>query len=352
MILSAFLPTLLRMSFTAGVVTVVVLFLRFCLKKQPKVISYALWSVVLFRLLCPFSVESDISLFRFFDTPVHKQNLPANTIEYITENRMPISALTGVWMLGVLVMCVYAVISSLRLRKKLIPSSPLRDNILLADGIVSPFVMGLVRPKIYLPSSLSEKEQPYILLHEQHHIRRLDPLIRAISFATLCIHWFNPLVWVAFILSGRDMEMSCDEAVVRKMGDNIRADYSASLLRLATGKTSLVGMPLSFGEGDPGGRIRNLANRSKPMFSATLLSVVVCIATAICLLTDPHATGITKSLSTVSLPKNPVNAPETETSEYVYLTTKYLSLTNADGKPLEIALDIFETIPKERMENQ
>ncbi len=345
-----FIPKLLNMSLTAGIVIVFVLLLRLCLKKLPKILSYTLWSVVLFRLLCPFSVEADVSLFRFFDTSVHKQNPLTNPIESIPENRIPISTLTCIWMLGVLIMCVYALIAYLRLRNKLTPSSPLRDNILLADGISSPFVMGLVRPKIYLPSSLSEREQPYILLHEQHHIHRLDHIVKAFSFAALCIHWFNPLAWVAFVLSGRDMEMSCDEAVIRKMGDGIRGDYAESLLRLATGKPILAVIPLSFGEGDTGKRIRNLANRTKPTFSATLLSVIVCIAAAVCLLTDPPSAGITESLSTVSLSKTPVNAPDTQTSEYVYLTTKYLSLTNADGKPLEIALDIFETLPKERTE--
>lgn len=119
--------------------------------------------------------------------------------------------------------------------------------------------MGLVRPKIYLPSDMEEREQAYIIRHEQHHIRRGDHIIKALAFLALSIHWFNPLVWVAFIYSNKDMEMSCDEAVVKKMGDGILADYTASLLSLATGKHIIAGMPLAFGEGDTKGRIRNLA---------------------------------------------------------------------------------------------
>lgn len=127
----------------------------------------------------------------------------------------------------------------------------------------------------------------YIILHEQYHIRRLDHIVKALAFVALCIHWFNPLVWVAFILSGKDMEMSCDEAVVLKLGTEIRADYTASLLSLATGKRIIAGMPLAFGEGNTKGRIKNLANWKKPTFWVVLISVISCVVLAICLLTNP-----------------------------------------------------------------
>ena len=186
-----------------------------------------------------------------------------------------------------IVVAIYGIVTYLRLRRRLITASPLRDNIYLADDIDSPFVMGLIRPKIYLPSAMEEREQSYILLHEQHHIRRLDHVVKALAFVALCIHWFNPLVWVAFILSGKDMEMSCDEAVVKKLGTQIRADYTASLLSLATGKRIIAGMPLAFGEGNTKGRIKNLANWKKPAFWVVLVAVIVCIMLAIGLLTNP-----------------------------------------------------------------
>jgi len=170
-----------------------------------------------------------------------------------------------------------------------VTASPLRDNIYLADEIHSPFVMGLFRPKIYLPSEMEEREQSYIILHEQHHIRRLDHIAKALAFAALCIHWFNPLVWAAFILSGKDMEMSCDEAVVRKLGPEIRGDYSASLLSLATGKHIMAGMPLDFGEGNTKDRIKNLASWKKPALWVVLVAVIACAALAVCLLTNPKA---------------------------------------------------------------
>lgn len=318
-----FIPKLLNMSLTASVAIVLVLLLRLMLKKAPKVISYALWSVVLFRLLCPVSIESSLSLFGLLDTPTVESTTLTSSIEYVPENivhrshpdvtlpvpgvsdainntlpsgreqlvadplEAPVAIGAYVWMMGVLCMAAYSVVAYARLRRKLLTASPLRDNILLADEITSPFVMGLIRPKIYLPSDLEEEEQSYIIRHEQHHIRRGDHVIKALAFVTLSLHWFNPLVWVAFIYSGKDMEMSCDEAVVKEMGDGILADYTASLLSLATGRRIIAGMPLAFGEGDPKVRIRNLADWKKPAFWVVLVAVAACIALAVGLVTNP-----------------------------------------------------------------
>ena len=319
----AFVPKLLNMSLTASVAIIFVLLLRLMLKKAPKIISYALWAVVLLRLLCPVSIESSFSLFGLLDAPTAERTELTTSIEYVPENivdtkcpavtlpvpgvsdtinstlpqgeeqlvadpmEAPVAIATWVWLAGVLGMAAYSVVSYLRLRQKLLTASPLRGNIYLADEITSPFVMGLVRPKIYLPSDIEEREQSYIIRHEQHHIRRGDHIIKALAFLALSIHWFNPLVWVAFICSNKDMEMSCDEAVVKKMGDGILADYTASLLSLATGKHIIAGMPLAFGEGDTKGRIRNLANWKEPAFWVIVIAVILCIAAAVCLLTNP-----------------------------------------------------------------
>lgn len=319
MFFSACFPKLLNMSLTASVVIVFVLLLRFLLKKAPKIISYALWGLVLFRLLCPISLESGLSLFGLVHAPVTPSGTLTSSIEYIPSDLVqtespsavlpapgmeetapqgveqpvsdaaetPVVLAADIWVAGVLGMGLYGVISYLRLRRKLVTASPLRENIYLADGISSPFVLGLLHPKIYLPSSLGEQELPYIVLHEQHHIRRLDHLVKVLAFVALSLHWFNPLVWLAFVLAARDMEMSCDEAVIRKMGDGIRADYTASLLSLATGKHIIAGMPLAFGQGDTKGRIRNLANRKKPAFWVVLAGAVICALAALGLLTNP-----------------------------------------------------------------
>lgn len=332
-----FLPKLINMSLTAGVVIVVVLLLRLLLQKAPKVISYALWGIVLFRLLCPVAVTSDLSLFGFLDTPAAESSARTSRIEYVPSDIVHTTQLLGialslpgadgindmlppggeqpgayplaapmtiavyVWMAGVIGMGVYAAVSYLQLRKKLVTASPLRENIYLADDITSPFVMGLFRPKIYLPSAMGEKEQSYILMHEQYHIRRFDHVIKALAFAALCIHWFNPLVWVAFIMAGRDMEMSCDEAVIKKMGDGVLADYTASLLSLATGKHIIAGMPLAFGEGDTKGRIHNLANWKKPAFVVVLVAVIACAVLAVCLMTNPRQSPLPFELGNMKI---------------------------------------------------
>lgn len=332
-----FLPALLNMSLTASVVIVLVLILRLFLKKAPKIISYALWSIVLFRLLCPVSIESGLSLFGLLDTPVASNGTLTTRIEYIPNDivhmedpsvvlpapgigevisdtlpqgeeqlvadplEAPVAIATYLWMAGVLVMGTYAVVSYLRLRRKLITASLLKENIYLADEIASPFVLGLIHPKIYLPSSLGAREQPYVVMHEQHHIRRLDHIVKVLAFIALSIHWFNPLVWIAFQMASKDMEMSCDEAVVRKMGDGVLADYTASLLSLATGKHVIAGMPLAFGEGDPKARIRNLASWKKPAIWVFLAAVIACAVLAICLLTNPRGQSLPFELGTLHI---------------------------------------------------
>ena len=319
----SFMPRLLNMSLTASVAIGLVILLRFALKKAPKVFSYALWGIVLFRLLCPLSIGSTFSVFNLVDTPAEDYGYISSVIEYVpadivhTENPSVVLPVPGVsevindalpqgqeqlradplegrtfvatviWMMGVLAMGIYSIVSYLKLRFKLRVAIPLRENIFIADDIKSPFVVGLIRPRIYLPCNLSEKEQEYIILHEKHHTKRLDHVMKALAFIALAIHWFNPLVWVAFILAGKDMEMSCDEAVIRKVGSDVRADYSASLLTLATGRRIIAGTPLAFGEGDTKGRIHNLSKWKKPAVWIVILSVILCVILAVCLMTNP-----------------------------------------------------------------
>ncbi len=324
---------ILDMTKMASVVIVAVLLLRLLLKRLPKAITYAMWAVVLFRLLCPFEVEVPVSVMPEI-TPVEETYTLAEVpiapsatamaayravgdalngglgAQYIRTKLLPeegaiVPTVTStwwevwilfgqyVWLVGILTMMGYAVVSYVRLRRKLVTATPLQvevgevHNIYIADEITTPFVMGLLRPKIYLPSALGEQERPYILAHERHHIRRGDHVIKLLAFIALCLHWFNPLVWVAFVLAGKDMEMSCDEAVIKKMGEDVRADYAATLLSLATGRRSIVSMPLAFGEGDPKGRIRNLAKWKKPAIWVSVVVAIVCAVLAVVLLTNP-----------------------------------------------------------------
>lgn len=368
-------PIVCNMSLTASVVILAVLAVRLLLRRAPKVFSYALWAVVLFRLLCPVSVTSAVSLLGALGAPAQERSAVTSVVEYVPadivrnmtptvtplpqepfpaepgENIVgtapsvtqpaapssplsgPVAVLTLTWLTGMALLLLYSVVSLLRLRRRLVGAVRLEDNIYLADYIPSPFVMGLFRPKIYLPSTLTETERGYILRHEQYHLRRRDHVVKLLSFLALCVHWFNPLVWAAFILAGKDMEMSCDEAVVRELGEDIRADYSASLLSLATGRRIVAGMPLAFGEGDTGGRIRNLLNWKRPQPWIIAVCAVVCVGLIALCAANPKGSGT---------PTEDPPADRTETGQWpsveAYVQQVMLSQTearyyaeNADG---------------------
>ena len=321
------LPEILNMTLTASLVILCVLVARLALKKAPKICSYALWAVVLFRLLCPVSFSAGFSLLGALDAPapaaqqhtveyisptiVHDAypsvDIPVTTIDKTINETLPqgeeqtvadplefpMAMATAVWLFGMGALAVYSLISLWFLRRRLLGAMHLRENIYLADHIDTPFVMGVLRPKIYLPSTLSESEQDYILLHERHHIRRGDHIFKILSFIALCIHWFNPLVWVAFILSGKDMEMSCDEAVLKKMGGGIRADYSASLLSLATGRRIIAGAPLAFGEGSTKSRIKNALKWREAPAWLKILGAVCCGVVVILCAANPKEEALT-----------------------------------------------------------
>ena len=369
-------PIVCNMSLTASVVILAVLAVRLLLRRAPKVFSYALWAVVLFRLLCPVSVTSAVSLLGALGAPAQERTAVTSVVEYVPADIVrnmapavtplpqepfpaepgenidstapsvtqpdaapvsplsgPVAVLTLTWLTGMALLLLYSVVSLLRLRRRLVGAVRLEDNIYLADYIPSPFVMGLFRPKIYLPSTLTETERGYILRHEQYHLRRRDHVVKLLSFLALCVHWFNPLVWTAFILAGKDMEMRCDEAVVRELGEDIRADYSASLLSLATGRRIVAGMPLAFGEGDTGGRIRNLLNWKRPQPWIIAVCAVACVGLIALCAANPKGNDT---------PTEDLPAGQTETGQWAsveaYVQHVMLSQTearyytkNADG---------------------
>jgi len=302
----------LNMSLTASYVILVVSIIRQLLKKAPKIFSYALWSAVLFRLICPFSIESFFSLISMNPNPIPVNILYARipqistginfidsiansvfatpkAVPYASFNPIQLFILLGefIWVVGFSIWLVYSILSLLRLRNKLVGAVKLRDNIYLADHIATPFVIGVLHPKIYLPSTLSEQEQKYIILHEQTHVLRYDHIIKIIAFLALVIHWFNPLVWLAFILCTKDMEMSCDESVMKQIDTDIRKEYSASLLSLATGKKIISGAPLAFGGGDTKARIKNVMNYKKTKTWIAAVSMVLVVLFCVGFTTNP-----------------------------------------------------------------
>lgn len=348
--MNEFFIRLLNMSLTGSVVILGVMLLRLCLRRAPKIISYYLWAVVLFRLLCPVSFSLPVSLLGVLQAPAAEQG----TVTYIPEdiiwsekpaleqtlpvqiNHVSNTSLTSteagkeqmfvegaesvgnasasptegtfsvkemslmeriisgaafVWAVGMGLMLIYSGVSLMMLLRRLKQTSRREGEVFYSQGLETPFVLGLVRPRIYLPKGLAEEEKSYILLHEQFHIQRFDHIVKMISWLTLCLHWFNPLVWAAFFLSGRDMEMACDEAVLRRLGSEAKQQYSASLLNLATGRRILGGVPLAFGEGDTGSRIRNILKYKKPRVVLVCVAVVAAVAAAVLLLANPGSSA-------------------------------------------------------------
>ncbi|MCM1065174.1 MAG: M56 family metallopeptidase [Eubacterium sp.] len=312
--------SVLNMSLTGSLVILAVLIIRVFLRKAPRIFSYCLWAVALFRLLCPFSFTAAFSPLNALQVPSAEDG----RIEYITEDilqyQMSVSpsvlpeeniitsvshqsepldigtltsselilrTVSGIWLAGIAVMTLYSAIALARLLKKLKTASWERDNIYISSAISTPFVIGLIRPRIYLPSTLGREEMRYILLHEQIHLKRGDHIVKIVSYVTLCLHWFNPFVWAAFFLSGKDMEMSCDEAVIRRIGSGVKKDYTTSLLCLSTGKRIVNGIPLAFGEGDTGSRIRNVLRYKKPAAFVMGGAAIVCAIAAVILLANP-----------------------------------------------------------------
>ena len=360
-----FLVKLFNRSVTAGMIIVVLIAVRVLLRRAPKIFSYALWGIVLFRLLCPISISSGFSAFRLLSEPVEKAeqvqlavydgiaDVPTldrngaetdmdvqkrGSVSQKTETAMPevtesrtgqnaanswktklskkenriLGALYLVWGMGVLLLLCVNMFSMIQLRKKTRASLQIRNRVFLCDEIAVPFCLGIFRPQIYLPSSLTPQEREYIILHEKHHIKRLDHIIKLAAFLALCLHWFNPLVWIAYILAGNDMEMSCDEAVLKQMDRDIRSEYSASLLHLATGRQIIAGGGLSFGEGNPKQRIKNIMRYRKPSFLLMGAVLLVCASLAVCLLTDPEEKQPDPVNETVVSEKQEKTGPDAE----------------------------------------
>ena len=337
---------LLDMTAAGSLVILALLPVRLLLKKAPKAFSYALWAVVLLRLLCPFTLKAPLSLMPAIEPVAESYALSQEPIsptdaglaawqlagdilnggigsqhvrtdqtdawgnrEYVITDWWNVLLLSGqyLWLAGLAAMLLAGAFSWLRLRLRLREAMQESPGIWLAENIPTPFVLGLLKPRIYLPMGLTLQEREFILLHEWQHIRRGDPLLKLLAYCALCLHWFNPLVWLAFHLSCKDMEMSCDEAVLKKMGGQIRADYAAALLTLATDRRHLGITPLAFGEGDPKGRIRNLSRWKKPALWILITAGLSCAVLALCLLTDPP-------------PKKPLTlVPNTVSSDGLYL---------------------------------
>lgn len=305
--------SVLNMSLTASYVILFVIFVRLLLKRAPKFISYALWSVVAIRLVLPFSFESVFSFFPwsmstapFPGGVLGEQSLPLQSGVEVPDTfvRNVFSSPAGtsmhpwqlflgigayIWVAGIIAWLGYSLVSILGLKSQLKNSLLLEQNIYKANNLKTPFVLGFISPKIYLPTGLSDEDRAYILLHEQTHISRKDPVIKLAAFLILTLHWFNPLVWIAFRLMETDMELSCDERVLKELGKDVKKPYAASLLSLATGRHILSGGPIAFGEGNVKRRIKNVLGYKKPRLWVIVVSGIAALVVGIGLMANPDS---------------------------------------------------------------
>lgn len=305
---------LLNLSISASWLVLAVLVLRLISKRSPKWMNVLLWGIVALRLTLPFSIESALSLIPSAETvsPAAVQFAPAPTITSgvsVIDNAVnpslsehfaavptasvnPLYVWTEiagwVWLIGLGAMLLYALVSYLRLRRRVSVSLPVQDHIYLCDAISSPFILGFVKPHIYLPSGLDEVQRQNVLAHEQAHLARRDHWWKPLGFVLLAVYWFNPVLWLAYTLLCRDIELACDERVIRTMDESAVKTYSTVLLACSMPRKAVITCPLAFGEVGVKERVRNALHYKKPAFWVVAASVAVCVVMAVCFLTDPE----------------------------------------------------------------
>lgn len=325
-------PALFNLSLTASIVILAVLIVRFFLRNAPRKYSYVLWAVVAFRLICPISFSSDFSLLGILDVPVAESGqveyVPVDIVhtefpsvdlmipeinEAITSQlpqgeeqlvadplETPAALAFWIWLIGFSAMLLWAFVSYFNLRHKLRTAILLEGNIFQSDQVCSPFIVGLLRPKIYIPFGLDDSTLRYVLAHERYHLKRLDHVVKILSFSLLAIHWFNPLCWLAFHLMSKDMEMSCDEKVL-STDNNSKTEYSTTLLSFAANHRFPSPSPLAFGETSAKSRIKNALKWKRPKVWVTILAVVLCIAVIIACAANPVSDTNSDPLDGISL---------------------------------------------------
>jgi len=321
---------LLNMSLTGCVMILAVIAARLLLKKAPRWSICLLWGLVALRLICPFTIKSNLSLIRnsepiiqeiiseqlptaplvteqvqyeYADCVPENLKIPQQTVEIVPEKQAPnVLEIAGyVWLSGVALMLTYFMISYLTLKRRVRTATRLEKNIRQSEYVTSPFVLGVFRPIIYLPYGLKQKHQDHIIAHERSHIGRGDHLIKPLGFAVLSVHWFNPLVWLAYILLCRDIEAACDERVISKMTHEQRQSYSATLLHYSMKCRRIAACPVAFGETGIKGRIKNVMNYKKPVLWVVILALLAGTATGVCFLTERPEEPPTETVDLVAV---------------------------------------------------
>lgn len=310
---------LVNMSITASYLVLAVLILRLLLRKAPRWIYVALWGLVGLRLVFPFSIQSVLSLIPNPE-PLPKEFLYAATpqiqtgISYVNNLLNPIIAqsltpaeltsanptqiwsfiFSQIWLMGAVILALYALISYLVIRRKVRTSIRVDGNLYLCDIIETPFILGILKPRIFLPSELDHATANHVLAHEKAHLKRRDHWWKPLGFLLLTVYWFNPVIWVAYVLLCRDIEMACDERVIRDMDPAYKKAYSEALLRCSVPRRLIAACPLAFGEVGVKDRIKSVLNYKKPAFWVIAVAVILCIVVAVCFLTDPSGMPFTE----------------------------------------------------------
>ena len=332
--MQSFFYGLARQSLTAGWMILALLVLRPLLKKAPRAVSCLLWGLAAVRLVFPFSLESRVSLVpqqiaapvrvtpidpTYFAGPTIQTGAPA-AAQVVSRGISWREVVPWVWLIGVAVMGIYALVSYLRLARRVRASVRIKDRLYICDNVSSPFILGLFRPKIYLPSDLVQPATDYVLAHERAHLRRGDHLWKPLGYALLTVYWFNPLCWLAYILFCRDMEQACDEAVIKNMTQKDKKAYSAALLQCSMPRSAIAACPVAFGEVSVKQRIRGVLNYRRPTLWVVAASAVLCMVLAACFLTDPVEANQAEAEATESaeLQEYPLYSSPSEGSRTVY----------------------------------
>lgn len=303
---------LVNLSISAGWLVLAVVVLRLVFRKAPRWIFCVLWALVALRLVCPVSIESALSLVpsaqtlppEILDTatpqihsginavnsavnPVLGQSMAPAPGASVNPTQVWSFLLSCIWVAGMAAMAIYALVSYGRIKRRVATATLLRDNIRQSEYVDSPFVLGLFRPVIYLPYHMELGDLEYVIAHEQAHIRRKDHWWKPLGFVLLCVYWFNPLLWVAYVLLCRDIEGACDEKVIREMGLEDRRGYSTALLNCSVRRRSIAACPLAFGEVGVKERVKSVMHYKRPAFWLVAAALVACVAAAVCFLTNP-----------------------------------------------------------------
>ncbi|MBQ7942990.1 MAG: hypothetical protein IJ326_02890 [Lachnospiraceae bacterium] len=346
---------LLNMSISAGWMVLAIVILRGFIKKMPKAVRCVLWALVAVRLVIPITWESGLSLIPSAQTipqdilyateptihsgisfvnsyvnPVISESLAPTVGDSVNPLQVITFVVSWVWLIGIFAMFLYVIYSYLRIRGRVSASIPVKENIYICDDIAAPFILGVIKPRIYLPSDLEQDISTYAIAHEKAHIRRHDHWWKPLGFLLLSLYWYNPVLWVAYVLFSRDIELACDEKVIKELGEMEKKPYSEALLQCSVSRKMISACPLAFGEVGVKERVRNVLVYKKPTFWALSGASLICVIVSVCFLSNPREVQ--------ELPQGTYTSKE---CLYMNLLSSYLPINGASGQIYYVEENLF-----------